>query len=105
MLEFNLEGTTAAQNSENFAVSVVGIGGSGSNVLDRIALEGMPGAELICLASDIRVLNNSMATQKLQLGAKLTQGHQTLQQIKPECSVPHDRTKQIKSPVIYWTPH
>ena len=74
MLEFNLEGNTAAQNAENFAVSVVGIGGSGSNVLDRIALEGMPGAELICLASDIRVLNNSMATQKLQLGAKLTQG-------------------------------
>ena len=74
MLEFNLEGTTAAQHSENFAVSVVGIGGSGSNVLDRIALEGMPAAELICLASDIRVLNNSMASQKLQLGAKLTQG-------------------------------
>lgn len=74
MLEFNLEGNTAAQNAENFAVSVVGIGGSGSNVLDRIALEGMPGAELICLASDIRVLNNSMATQKVQLGAKLTQG-------------------------------
>lgn len=74
MLEFNLEGNSTSQKTENLAVSVVGIGGSGSNVLDRIALEGMPGAELICLASDIRVLNNSMATQKLQLGAKLTQG-------------------------------
>lgn len=74
MIEFNLEGTTTALSAENFAVSVVGIGGSGSNVLDRIALEGMPGAELICMASDVRVLNNSMAAQKVQLGAKLTQG-------------------------------
>lgn len=74
MIEFNLEGTTTGSLPENFAVSVVGIGGSGSNVLDRIALEGMPGAELICLASDVRVLNNSMATRKIQMGAKLTQG-------------------------------
>lgn len=74
MIEFNLDRTVSATNPEGFAVSVVGIGGSGSNVLDRIALEGMPNAELICIASDVRVLNNSMANRKVQLGPKLTQG-------------------------------
>jgi cell division protein FtsZ len=73
MIEFTLEGT-AAKPAANFAVTVVGIGGSGSNVLDRIALEGMPAADLVCMASDVRVLNNSMATRKVQLGPKLTQG-------------------------------
>ncbi len=74
MIEFTLEGSAAATPAANFAVTVVGIGGSGSNVLDRIALEGMPAAELICMASDVRVLNNSMAARKVQLGPKLTQG-------------------------------
>lgn len=74
MIEFNLETSGGGAPAANFAVSVVGIGGSGANVLDRIALEGMPGAELICMTSDIRVLNNSMAARKVQLGAALTQG-------------------------------
>ncbi len=74
MIEFKLEGINTPKPADPFSVTVVGIGGSGSNVLDRIALEGMPTAELICMASDVRVLNNSMASRKVQLGQKLTQG-------------------------------
>lgn len=74
MIEFNLENTGGTAVQDNFTVSVVGIGGSGSSVLDRIALEGMPGAELIVMASDVRIINNSMAAHKIQLGPKLTQG-------------------------------
>ncbi|MBP7951468.1 MAG: hypothetical protein KA004_17635 [Verrucomicrobiales bacterium] len=74
MIEFNFETSGTAGEPSNFSVSVVGIGGSGSSVLDRLALEGMPGAELICMASDVRILNNSMAGRKIQMGPSLTQG-------------------------------
>jgi cell division protein FtsZ len=72
MIEFELE--KDIKTPPQCAVSVVGVGGSGINVIDRIALEGMPGADIIAMASDVRILNNSMATHKLQLGAALTQG-------------------------------
>ena len=55
-------------------VKVIGIGGAGANVLDRIALEGMEDAELLSLNTDIRALNTSVANEKIQLGKNLTQG-------------------------------
>jgi cell division protein FtsZ len=72
MIEFEMKSPDAAPEAIN--VTVVGLGGSGVNVLDRIAMEGMPQAELICMASDVRVLNKSMAERKVQLGPALTQG-------------------------------
>jgi cell division protein FtsZ len=74
MIEFNLETSAGSSSPASIAVSVVGVGGAGANVLDRIALEGMPGAELICMTSDVRILNHSMAARKLQLGPEMTQG-------------------------------
>ena len=73
MIEFQLDTDQAAAGGD-FTVSVIGIGGAGANVLDRIALEGMPGAELICMNSDVRALTTSMASRKVQLGRALTQG-------------------------------
>ncbi len=55
-------------------IAVVGIGGAGANVLDRIALEGLADAELISMNSDVRALANSVAPTKIQLGKMLTQG-------------------------------
>ena len=55
-------------------IAVVGIGGAGANVLDRIALEGLTDAELISMNSDVRALANSVAPTKIQLGKMLTQG-------------------------------
>ena len=55
-------------------VKVIGIGGAGSNVLDRIALEGMDEAELLTLNTDVRALNTSVASDKIQIGKSLTHG-------------------------------
>ncbi|MEZ5302616.1 MAG: cell division protein FtsZ [Verrucomicrobiales bacterium] len=73
MIEFNrLQDEFPGTNG--LSICVVGLGGAGSNVLDRIALEGMQEAELICANTDIRALSNSVANTKVQLGKKLTQG-------------------------------
>jgi cell division protein FtsZ len=53
---------------------IVGIGGAGSNVLDRITLDRTVDAHLICMHTDIRVLSHAMAPNKIQLGADLMRG-------------------------------
>ncbi len=56
------------------SVCAIGIGGAGCNVLDRLALGRLPEAELVSMSADVRVLNNSMAQRKVQLGAEITRG-------------------------------
>jgi cell division protein FtsZ len=56
------------------AVKIIGLGGAGTNMLERIALDGIEGAELLALNTDIRTLGSCMAPGKIQLGANLTKG-------------------------------
>jgi len=56
------------------SVKIIGLGGAGSNMLERIALDGMEGAELLALNTDVRTLGSCMAPEKIQLGANLTKG-------------------------------
>ena len=56
------------------AVKIIGLGGAGANMLERIALDGMEGAELLALNTDIRTLGSCLAGDKIQLGLNLTKG-------------------------------
>jgi len=56
------------------AVKIVGLGGAGANMLERIALDSLEGGELIALNTDIRTLGASLAKEKIQLGSNLTKG-------------------------------
>jgi len=56
------------------AVKIIGLGGAGTNMLERIALDGVEGAGLIALNTDIRTLGSCLAGGKIQLGANLTKG-------------------------------
>jgi cell division protein FtsZ len=56
------------------AVKIIGLGGAGANMLERIALDSMEGAELLALNTDIRTLASSLAKDKIQLGVNLTKG-------------------------------
>lgn len=55
-------------------VKIVGIGGAGANMLDRVALDGLDGAEMLALNSDVRTLSGSVAGERIQLGRNLTKG-------------------------------
>lgn len=56
------------------AVKIVGLGGAGANMLERIALDSIEGAELLALNTDIRTLVGCLAKEKIQLGVNLTKG-------------------------------
>ena len=53
---------------------IVGVGGAGGNVLDRITLDRSVEATLVAMHTDVRVLNHSMAPVKIQLGVELMRG-------------------------------
>jgi cell division protein FtsZ len=56
------------------SVKIIGLGGAGANMLERIALDGMEGAELLALNTDVRTLGSCLAKEKIQLGVNLTKG-------------------------------
>lgn len=60
------------QNVTN--IKVVGVGGGGGNAVNRMIEYGLRGVEFIVMNTDQQVLFSSQATQKVQLGAKLTRG-------------------------------
>ena len=37
------------------SVKIIGLGGAGTNMLDRVALDGIEGAELLSLNTDVRL--------------------------------------------------
>ncbi|MFC4991234.1 cell division protein FtsZ [Rubritalea tangerina] len=71
MIEYQRDQQQTIPDSQ---VKIVGVGGAGLNMIDRVALDGMQGVELLALASDARSLTSSVASEKVQLGAKLTMG-------------------------------
>lgn len=60
------------QNITN--IKVIGVGGGGGNAVNRMVQAGLQGVEFIAMNTDQQALLNSKATQKVQLGAKLTKG-------------------------------
>ena len=59
----------------NFAkIKVVGIGGGGSNAVNRMIASGLKGVEFIAMNTDAQALSMSKAEKRIQIGAKLTKG-------------------------------
>lgn len=63
---------TGSQNVVN--IKVIGIGGAGNNVVNRMVRSGIQGVEFISVNTDKMVLIDSAAGQKIQIGEKLTNG-------------------------------
>ena len=55
-------------------IKVIGVGGGGGNAVNRMLLDGVQGVEIVAMNTDQQALLASKATQKVQLGAKLTKG-------------------------------
>ncbi len=55
-------------------IKVVGVGGGGSNAVNRMVQAGLEGVEFIVANTDLQALKLNAAPQKLQIGAKLTKG-------------------------------
>ena len=55
-------------------IKVIGVGGAGTNAVNRMIATGMDGVEFIVANTDAQQLGDSLAQEKIQLGAKLTRG-------------------------------
>ena len=55
-------------------IKVVGIGGAGNNVVNRMVKSGTQGVEFIAINTDKQALAVSNADQKIQIGEKMTHG-------------------------------
>jgi cell division protein FtsZ len=68
MLEFEMEINQYAQ------IKVIGVGGGGSNAVNRMIESGLKGVDFIAINTDVQALHLSKAENKIQIGEKLTKG-------------------------------
>ena len=55
-------------------IKVVGVGGGGNNAVNRMVEAGVKGVEFVAINTDKQALTKSQASQKIQIGDKLTRG-------------------------------
>jgi len=55
-------------------IKVVGVGGAGGNALNNMVRNSLQGVHFIACNTDIQALEKNLATQKIQIGSKLTRG-------------------------------
>ncbi len=67
-LRLEEEGRTGAR------IKVIGVGGGGSNAVNRMVQAGLDGVEFIVANTDMQALKLNAAPHKIQIGAKLTKG-------------------------------
>lgn len=68
MLEFDFEMESLAR------IKVIGVGGGGSNAVNRMIENGVKGVEFITVNTDAQALHLAKSEHKLQIGDKLTRG-------------------------------
>src|SRR5512137_307515 len=55
-------------------IKVIGVGGGGSNAVNRMVREGFDGVQFVVANTDVQALRMNSAPIKVQLGEKLTKG-------------------------------
>lgn len=61
-------------NERVAVIRVIGVGGGGSNAVDRMVADGVQNVEFITVNTDAQALFNSKAPQRIRIGDKLTKG-------------------------------
>lgn len=70
MLEFEME----MENNNFAAIKVIGVGGAGTNAVNRMVDANLQGVDFIAINTDSQALALSKAPTKVQIGDKLTKG-------------------------------
>jgi cell division protein FtsZ len=74
MIQLSKNYSLPEREEEIIPIKVVGVGGAGSNALDRVLLDGLERADLIAINTDVQSLASSVAAHKVQLGRSVTRG-------------------------------
>ncbi len=67
-------GPSNAQQRLRATIKVVGVGGGGSNAVNRMINSGMSGVEFWVMNTDAQVLEMAQTEKRVQLGGKITRG-------------------------------
>jgi cell division protein FtsZ len=70
----DLRMTLAPDARRGAKIKVIGVGGGGSNAVNRMVEVGLGGVEFIVANTDLQALDHAKAAMKLQIGHKLTKG-------------------------------
>jgi cell division protein FtsZ len=62
------------EEAPNAVIRVVGVGGGGSNAVDRMIQAGLEGVDFITVNTDTQALAHSNAARRVRIGEKLTRG-------------------------------
>lgn len=74
MIEFPKEPRQTSPGATGPVIKVLGIGGAGCNVVDRMAMEGPGDLDVQPLNTDARSLMHGVSQNRIQLGNQLTRG-------------------------------
>jgi cell division protein FtsZ len=74
MVQLNSQYGREENTNETRKVRVIGVGGAGSNILDRAMLDGIDRVELATANTDVQSLTGAVTNLKIQLGRHLTRG-------------------------------
>ena len=72
--ESNIRVSFSEELQDGARIKVIGVGGGGSNAVNRMIRAKVEGVEFIAANTDLQALKLSQAPVKLQIGAKLTKG-------------------------------
>ncbi len=74
MIQLSRNYTLPDQQDDTIPIKIIGVGGAGSNALDRMVLDGLERSDLIAANTDVQSLTSSVAVCKVQLGRTVTRG-------------------------------
>ncbi|HEU0274102.1 MAG TPA: hypothetical protein VFQ83_06210 [Candidatus Udaeobacter sp.] len=74
MIQLNKNYNLPERAEEFIPIKIVSVGGAGLNALDRIVLDGLEGADVLAVNTDVQSLASSVAAHKVQLGRTVTRG-------------------------------
>jgi len=74
MIQLSKNYSLPERSEEFIPIKIVSVGGAGLNALDRIVLDGLEGAEVLAVNTDVQSLASSVAAHKVQLGRTVTRG-------------------------------
>jgi cell division protein FtsZ len=74
MIQLSKNYSLPERQTEVVPIKIVGVGTAGSNVLDRILLDGSEKSDLIAINTDVQSLASSVAARKVQIGRTSTRG-------------------------------
>lgn len=74
MIRVNGKAVERKMSEQSAVIKVIGVGGGGSNAVNRMIDSGIKGVEFVAMNTDTQALDSSKASKRIQLGANLTRG-------------------------------